>query len=63
MLLTERAIQQLKRMLLSVCMAVSGVALVAHSVSAGTAPGSTVRKAEPAAKKAVAKAVEKKAGK
>lgn len=61
MLLTERAIQQLKRMLLSVCMAVSGVALVAHSVSAGTAPGSTVRKAEPAAKKAVAKAVEKKA--
>ncbi|MGN0918290.1 MAG: peptidoglycan DD-metalloendopeptidase family protein [Oxalobacter sp.] len=54
MRLTQRAIQQLKRMLLSVCMVVSGTALVApSSVSAGTAPGSTVRKAEPAAKKAV----------
>ena len=62
MLLTKRAIQQLKRMLLSVCMAVSGLALVAPSpVSAGTAPGSTVRKAEPVAKKTAAKAVEKKA--
>lgn len=65
MRLTERAILQLKRMLLSVCMVVSGTALVTPSpVSAGTAPGSTVRKAEPAVKKAVSnasKTAEKKA--
>ncbi|MBR7070483.1 MAG: peptidoglycan DD-metalloendopeptidase family protein [Oxalobacter sp.] len=61
MRLTDTAGQILERMLLSVCMAVSGAVLfLPSSVSAGTAPGSTVRKAEPAARKTAAKAVEKK---
>ncbi len=61
--LTDTTEQKLKRMLLSICMAVSVLALVvSSSVFAETAPGSTVRKKEkePATRKTVSKIVEKK---
>ncbi len=61
MRLINTAGQMLKRMLLSVCIPVFGIALaVPFPASAGTAPGTTVRKEASAAAKAVPKTAEKK---